>query len=185
MNLQFTNIQARPNGAWLFTWADTGALFYRVVLFGRVLNDAVIGTQYLYNQAIPMDYEKYPPPIEVVTNTDTALSEQFKPFILLQWYGYRDNIPVSYYMLQQYTSGKWLEGNKIADNGSYIYSITTPVLSDATTYNFRILAVGPNGQISCALPYQVTMVCCPRLVEPSIEQTYDDDAQSVVVSAAS
>lgn len=184
MNILFTNILPRPNGAWLFTWAPVdGALSYRVILFGRVLNPALASTQYLYNQAIPAEYSTYPPPLEVVTDSDVAVSEIYKPFVILQWYGSQSNIRVAYYAIQQFISGSWRDGNRIPENGSYVYTLTTPVLTDGVTYNFRIVAVGPNGQESCTLPFQIVMVCNPRLVEPSIDISYDDASQSVLVTS--
>lgn len=182
MNLDFASITKRANGTWLFTWTEAEAAYYRIVLFGRELATGITNRQYVYTQPVP-DYSAYPPPLELVATIDPAQSEINKPFIVLQWYGIRSNIEVSYYQLQQYNEAvsAWQDGIKVMNNDSFMYSKTTPVLLDGTTYNFRILAVGTDNQVGCALPFRVRMVCCPVLVEPSIAIDYDNDSQAITV----
>lgn len=186
MNLLFTSIIKQSGGNWLFTWDDTDATFYRAVLFGTVLRTNITDNFYLYKLSVPSEYTKYPPPLEVVEESNQAESEMHRPYIILQWYNANQtNIQVSYYQIEQWSEELqiWQKGTHVPETGAWIYTQVSPILSDGVTYKFRVLAIGSNQQPGCALPFQVLMVCNPRLVEPDIAIAFDSGSTSLVTSS--
>lgn len=179
MNLPFTSITFDSDISWSFTWADTGATLYRVVLNGVFL-DRVTTNSYI--STIP-GYETYPPPIEVVEDGSLALSEMHPPYIIIQWYG--GTALAAFYDVREWNAvtSEWDSRAQIIPTPlKTVYTIQSPRLDDETTYLYEVVAVDSIDQESTGVEYAIDVVCPPKFDETSVLLDYA--AGTLTISAA-
>lgn len=165
------------DGHWAFTWAATGASFYRIVLWGVQL-DAITDVTWTWQQ--PGSYEDFPPPLEIAYEDTLTTSETYKPYMLLQWYA----VPgVSYYRVDKYV-GSWVQTDTIIVNDSWLYSWQSPTLTDDTLCQYRVVAVDDQDDESVPRQYTRRIMCPPKPPDADLAITYDVGTSSIVVSAA-
>lgn len=182
MSLPITTIVRNSDGSFTYSWASTGALYYRIVLAGIQL-DQVSGTSWSSAGANYKDsYEGFPPPIEVMPTTSLALSEQYPSVFVMQWYGSQS---VSWYAVQEFVGSVWTTVSRVTESGQWIYTYHTPVLSDETTFQFRVVAVDSLGNESDPRVYTFVVVRPPDQPDPDIVITYTGSGTHQVQIAAS
>lgn len=182
--IQFTSCVFQENGSWLFEWdAVGGATEYRIILEGNEI-DSVEDPEYTFTGPMRPGWAgDYPPPLEVMVDDNLAPSEINKPFLLVQWYQ-EDGADAEYYSFDEYLSGSW--SNRIIqdENGSWVYSIQTPTLADETLFIYRVIGYGSIQQPTDAQGYRIFVVRPPTFADTSIEVSYDDDLEEIVISEA-
>lgn len=169
MSLPITSIVRNSDGTWTFAWTATLATYYRVVLFGQQLAVVTSPTYTTVGISIGQSYPKFPPPVEVVEQVLLALSETYQPSIYVQWYG---TPGVSYYELQAFVGGVWTKIQRFSESGQWIYTWQSPVLSDETTYQYRVVAVDSLGNQSTPRLYTINMVRLPDSPDKTTAITY-------------
>jgi hypothetical protein len=177
--LAILSVEKNEQQQWVFTWSDSGAASYRLVLNGNLI-DTTEDLEYTF--ALP-GYDSYPPPLEVVDDGDLAMSEKNRPFLVMQWYRSEG---ATYYEVQENVSGTWTRRAVITDLGAlqWVYTMRTPTLDDQTDYSFRVVAIGTVGDSDGDLNFNATIVRPPTLAEDSIEVGYDDSTGSVTITEA-
>lgn len=133
--LIITKVEKQTSGQWRFEWTDTGADVYRITYRGHEITE-VVGTS--YDLELPWG-KNYPPPLEIVPDDETAISEIHPPYMTPQWYR---SAGADHYRVEQESGASWLFKADIADNGQWVYTYDTVTLDDETTYKFRVLASG-------------------------------------------
>jgi hypothetical protein len=167
MSLPITSIVQNAGGSWTFSWAAVlPAAVYRVVLFGKQLTSTTATTYTYAGPGFPI----YPPPLEIVSGTQLALSEQFSPYIYLQWYG----VSCSNYLVQQYSGSVWATVQSIKEVGQWIYTYASPVLADTVTYQYRVIAQDSLGNQSSPRQWVQLMVCPPRSPDGTVTVSYSN-----------
>lgn len=172
--LTFTSITQQLDQTWIFKWTATNATKYRIVLYGSEL--ATI-TDTTYVPKI-QGYSSFPPPIEVMENDDLALSEQFPPYLIIQWYGE----PCDYYIVEELVGTTWNVKKTINEIGSSVYSITTPILVDGSNHIYGIQAVS-NGLVSSVQRFMINVIASP-IIDPAIEIGYDPVVQNITITGS-
>jgi len=171
--ISITGVDRSSNGVWRYSWsAVPGSDYYRVILFGQELAQT---TQTYYDYAHPVIQDD-PPPIEVVSESDKALSEVNRCFFCVQWYG----VSCHHYSLHEYVGGEWVERQQIDETGNWLYTMTSPLLSDDTEYRFRIVAVSDEGQNSTPVEFKFKVVRPPTPVKRTV--AWDSGSSSIVVT---
>lgn len=174
--IPFTSIQRDSQDQWVFTWASTGAAYYRVILHG-VQVDRVTDPTYTYGFD---DYDEYPPPLEVVEEDDLALSEQHVPFLVMQWY----RVDCAQYMIEEWDDPDWVERYYVAETGAAVYTLATPALPDGTFGVYRVIPMGTLEDEGEELEYNITVVCPPPDPTPELLFAYDGGSGDLTISEA-
>lgn len=171
--IQFTSITRDSNGNWSFTWPSTGASYYRVVLYGMQQAKTAL-TTWTYSSAA---FRDFPPPIEIAHENQQVLTETYKSFLTLQWYG----LPAcSRYLVEQYNGSSWVPITQVQETGRWVYTYQSPVLSDETFYQYRVTAVDSVGNTSTPRQYYAFMVTPPS--PPSVNMTYNGTLGAIIVN---
>jgi hypothetical protein len=172
MNLQFTSITPTSDRTWTFAWADTGADSYRLVLYGIEL--AV--TSELTYEFDGIGFTLYPPPIELVEGGDSAESESFRPYMLIQWYqeDYADS-----YTVEEYDGANWNPVKGIDEAGEWVYSYTTQTLEDDSEERLRVTASDILGNPGPSKGYTDKVLCNPATPDGTTTVSYS--AGNIVV----
>lgn len=181
MALPFTSIVLNSDKSWTFTWAPTSAVYYRVVLWGVELARGTF-TSFNFDRN---EYRKYPPPLEVVETVieeveteddvlevevaELAVSEQHSPYFVIQWY---QDLTADAYLVEQYVEGEWRTVRRVNETGLWVYTYTSQVLEDDTTYHLRVTAEGELGDKSDPVSFTKFVVTPPRPPDPDITVTY-------------
>jgi hypothetical protein len=172
MNLP-TTIARNADASWTFSWTPVpGAQRYRVVLWGRQLN-VQQSTGYTYQG---LGFLSFPPPLEVVVSTDLALSEVHQPFMVVQWYGQA----CQGYLVEQ--GGQIVK--EVVEDGSWVYTYQSPVLTDETSYTYNVLAEDAVGNLSPAVAYTQYIICPPVPPDGQVKVTYDTISGDAIIIAA-
>lgn len=161
--------------SWTFSWTDTGASFYQIVLSGKEIA-VVVGLTWTYQS---IGFQSYPPPIEIAQENQLALSEAYKPYVLIQWY--REDC--SYYKVQKNTADGWITVSTLQESGSWVYSYVSQTLEDETTHEFRVIAVDETAGESEPRLYRISMVRPPDSPDGKIDVTYGSGITSLTVAA--
>ena len=106
-------------------------------------------------------------PIYWVTDSAASPPAGYPGKIKLQW---RRSAGVSYYRIDEQVSGSWTRRAKIFEEGKWIYHWATRWLEDAADHNFRVVAVGTDGNESTAASIAVLMVRWPDV--PQVSYSY-------------
>lgn len=171
--ITFTSISKAAGGVWRYTWASTGASIYRVVLNGEVIEET---TNLFYEHAIP-SRNGMPPPIEVMPDNQAAVSEQNRPYMVIQWYP----VPCAFYDVDiKKANGDWERLTTVAETGLWVYTVVSALLDDETIYQFRLSAVDENKQRSGYLNFSMAVVRCPDSYLGNL--AYDNGTQIVSIS---
>ncbi len=164
MTLPILSITKNAAGGWDFSWAATTPP-YRIVLCGVEL--AIVSTNsYTWSGG---GFASYPPPIEVV-DVGLALSEQFQPFLIMQWYG--DESITSYTIQQSSDEVNWTTIQQIQEGGDWVYSYQTTVLIDGNTYYYRVFGTDFVGNQTPAREFIKYIVAPPPPPDPKLLITY-------------
>jgi len=177
--IQFTSIVQFQPGQWRFDWVDTAATYYRVVLNGQVIEESVLNNYYL--STVP-GFSQLPPPLEVVEETELALTEQYPLSITFQWYATSSG---AYdYVIQQKVLGVWTTKNVLLATGRWVYTVTTPFLEDQSTAEWRVLARNSIGDLSDPLAFKRHIVRPPNQpTSADIVVGYDEGSGDLVIDA--
>lgn len=163
------------DGSWTFAWPDEGAAFYRIVLAGQELDRT---TELTWTGQDRSD-SNYPPPVEIAYEEQQTLSEQFKPYLLLQWY----RVECTEYRIQRFDNPNWVTINTIQQNGNWVYSHLALSLEDGTTYEYRVVAVDEVGDESTPRGYRRKVVCPPPPPDGDVLVGYNAGTSSITVVA--
>lgn len=171
--IQFLTITQNLDSTWVFTWADTGASSYRVVLNGELLAT----TSQLTYTFTRFGYPSSPPLVEVVPSGELAQSELYPATFPIQWYW----LGVSYYSVKQLIGGVWTEVGQVLDDGSWVFTFQPRgLLVDETDYNFQVTAINSVNLESLPRQYDISVVTSP--VPPTVTIEYDQGAHAIKVS---
>ena len=144
------SVTSAGNGLWTFTWASTGAAFYRVCLAGRLLTTTTALTY------TTQDYSAAPPAVEV-SELELTVGEGHPCRLTFQWYSGAD---VEYYLVEQYVSGAWVTVITMPA-APEVRSYVTPSLADGTYAQYRVTAYNATGDASSPLAFEKIVVTPP------------------------
>lgn len=119
------------------------------------------------------------PVIEVLDDADATPATVYPSRFTLSWYAVTDT---DYYRIDEYVGGEWLVCAKLTDDGAGYFKWVTRVLQDATTHQFRVVAVDAAGNESTATTMTALMVRHPD--PPDVTYSYDSGTGKVTVAAA-
>lgn len=163
--IQIQTIAKNANGSWTFTWLGSGS--FRVVLQG-ILLATVPSNSYTWT-----GQSKVPPPLEVVAIGSLALSEQYRPYLIIQWYGESADV----YLVQRNDSGHWNTILTVQEVGQWVYTFQTTTLLDETIYQYRVISQDKIGNQAPARGYKALIVCPPA--PPNVKIGYTNPNVSV------
>lgn len=172
--ISFATITLNDDKTWKFTWADTGADYYRIVLYGMEIGT----TELLEYTHLQPGWEDFPPFIEVAEEEEQTLSERNLPYLVLQWY--RSDTAL-YYEVQQLVDAEWVTRFIQEEVGSWVYTIQTANLEDETLHQFRVYAYDLMEQQSSELEFRVFIVRVPTIDQTTIDIGYANP--NIVISA--
>lgn len=176
MTIPITSVVQNSNQSWTFTWANSGQAYSRVVLWGIQLLKT---TNFTYTWS-GFEYTTYPPPLEIAYEDQQVLSEQFLPYLVMQWYGEQT---AATYVVQENLAGTWTTIQTLLETGQWIYTFITPILTDETTYSYRVIALDDVGDESVPRGYNIYVVCPPLPTDGKVMVSYNQGTTSIVVSA--
>lgn len=178
--ITFNSISQLPDRRWVFNWSQLAVDFYRVILNGRMIasvpNPESGEAQYIFGD--PGPYSTKPPPLEVVGPTELADSEVDTPFLRLQWYNDTD---CDRYEVQEFVSGQWVRRSTIATTDAAIHTVTTVVLADESTYQFRVIGYNETGEATLPLDFVTETASPPLFDDTTIAVHYDEDTNDIII----
>jgi hypothetical protein len=176
--ITFSLIEKTGAASWHFEWTATTAP-YRIYLDGRLVS-TVTSAEYDYEGRA---YGTYPPPLEVLDANDstTAQNLDYSPRLTLQWRGVTGT---AYYVVEYYADAAWTRVDlQIPETGFGYYNYQTPVLTDVTTAQWRVLAVDAYANESDPLAFSALIVRNPDT--PDVTMTYSAVSGNVTIAEAS
>lgn len=154
MNIPIIGWTLTPGGSWSLSWGDAGAAYYRIVLYGRQLGQTA-GLSYTYAGG---SSSKFPPPLEVSFEDELVASEEFKPYVQIQWWG---NPAAASYLVQLFSGGSWQTVQKIQQSGQSVYTYQSPTLVDGQVAQFQVVATDNYGNQSTPIVFNCFIVAPP------------------------
>lgn len=164
MSIPILNYVLQASGSWLVTWQNVGAAFYRVVLFGLELAK-VTGTSWVYSG----NYASFPPPLEITSGNALALSEQFPPYVIIQWYGQ----DTDFYQVSQYIASAWVPQQVFREVGLWIYTYVSGSQPDEITQQWQVSALDSLGNPSTPLSFSQYVVTPPASPDGAVSIGYN------------
>jgi len=130
------------DGFWVFRFAP---VLYRLraVAWGREMAVLEAGAEeYAYPESSVYSSVTIAPPIEIVPVDMLAVSEQNRPFMVIQWYP----VAGAHHYLVEYNSGSDWENHETVyeNNTTGLHAVVTPILDDQTEAEWRVIAVDSN-----------------------------------------
>lgn len=98
---------------------------------------------------------------------------------LMAWYAVAGT---DYYLVEEYVASAWTEVQRIVDRGEGYFRWESRVLEDITTHQFRVTAMGTNGNLGT--PTSLTILAVRHPNPPNVAFAWDDATQVVTISAA-
>lgn len=115
--------------------------------------------------------------IQVLDDPDEIPAAIFAGEIVLTWpsaAGTRE------YRVEKFIAGNWEPQTRIADTGRDSYTWRSDTLQDATAHNFRVIAVGEDGNESTPSTFDLTMLRNPD--DPKASITFSDATKAITVT---
>ncbi len=166
MSILFQSIVQEADGSWTFVWSNDGSAFWRIVLWGIEL-DRVTSPTYNWSG---LEYHDFSPPLEIAKQASLVLSEQFQPYLIVQWYGI---LAAQSYLIQQtFDNISWSTIETFQEVGQWVYSYQTVTLTDEFTYTYRVIAVDQYGNLSSPEQYIKYVTCPPTPPDAKIQISY-------------
>lgn len=174
MTIQFNSITRNADSSWTLRWTSTGT--QRVVLWGSLLAETTDQTFTFGSR----EYVDFPPPIEVVGESEKALTELHSPTLVLQWY--REELAGNY-LIQQSSDGSlpWQTIATVRESGQWVYTWRSPLLEDGLTYHYRVVAMSPVANRSVPVPFHRYVITTPAPVDSALKVEYTGG--NVIISA--
>lgn len=168
-------VTRRAEGGWHFEWEE-GSPPYELWLDG-VLLTMLEAEEYDF---VDGGYEDEPPAIEVLDGVSAAVAgnELYPPFVVIQWRGLQTAIA---YVVRQYDGASWQDVAEVMESARGYYSWRSPALEDASSEQFRVVALDGNGNEGTALSF--TLEVCRNPAPPEVEVEINGDGDIEVTSA--
>lgn len=187
MAVTITASERIDTNVWRVTWAQDGVIDYYAFdwytwkydsepTFYVYINGTLVSITTATSQLVTVRPGTYAV-VEVFDDALDAPSEQWPDNVLLSWTGLPD---VAHYRVEQYISSTWTEVDKVYPNVKESYLYRSASLADVTTHQFRVIAVGANGEESNARTWSILMVRRPDT--PELDYAYDDETNTVTLS---
>lgn len=173
MSIAITSVTQKADKSWVFTWDDAGAAYYRVVLWGVQLEQTA-ATDYTWHG---QEYKEFPPPVEIAYEGQKVLSEQFLPYLVVQWY--RED-GVRSYEVQKKVGTSWVKVKAVEESGEWVYTYRSVILEDRHLYEYRVVTVDVYGNQSEPQEYRRFVVTPPVPVDDRVKVNYSDGNVMVV-----
>lgn len=145
-------VRLGPN-TWKLSWSS----ILSNVTF-RIFRDGQLQLETRNTSAIFYVESGESPIFEIFDTPCGTPSESFPGTSLITWYAIPDT---ELYRVEEFISAVWTLRRKIKDLGRTYFSFRTRWLEDVTLHNFRVIAVGNNGNNSTAKLVDVFMVRHP------------------------
>ncbi len=175
MNLPITAIVLQTDLSWAFYWTNTAATYYRAILNGQEIGVAS-GSPYYFT--LP-GYKAFPPPLEIVEESNLALSEIYPANLAIQWY--QVSPKVDHYEVDLWTGSAWQLFKTVNESGLPVYTVQPQNLKDETTNQYQVVAADAIGNSSTGLPFETYIVTPPILDESHIRYAYTPSTTTVQV----
>lgn len=169
------SVALQKDGSWLFSW-EAGTPPYQIWLNGVLIASPTTNS---YVFALP-GYETLPPDLEILNAGDFSDSENYPPFVLLQWRGVQG---CAGYVVQQATglsANPWANVGWRREDRSGYYQWQSQALPDDAIAEFRVLPVDLAGNQGTEIDFTLTVVRTPP--HPSVALSINSSG-AIVVSA--
>jgi hypothetical protein len=154
------------------TWSsDLEAPSYRVYVDGRLALETDLAEYLLRAEA-----GEYPV-IEVLDDPDALPESLHPPRLDLWWLAV---LAADYYRVDEYVNAAWIERARLREDGSGAYRWRSRVLEDEAVHEFRVVAVGADGNEAMAVERSALMVRVPD--PPDAAYVYDVEAGTVTMA---
>ena len=143
------------------------------------------GLQVATTRATSIDLVVQPgeqPVIEVLDSASESPLPSRPGNLTLAWYASAGTPVVDYYRVDEYVAAAWTERVRVQETGAGYYTWRSRFLEDVTEHQFRIVAVGENGNEATAASFTCLMVRHPDV--PSVTYSYDKVTDKITVTAA-
>ena len=87
-----------------------------------------------------------------------------------------------YYRIDEYVDGDWSESGRIDETGAMYYSWGSRWLEEGAVHQFRVIAIGVDGNEGAALAFSDLMVRHPDT--PRVTYAYSAETSKVTIAAA-
>lgn len=153
-----SSIVKQPDGSWAFTWTGTGP--FEIWLDGRLLSEVASGS-YTFRGT---GYSDAPPDLEIIESGETAQSDDFAPYAILQWRG----VTGAYaYQIERYVGGVWAKKATLMEDGRGYYKYVSTPLPDCETTQWRVLSIDSLGKEGT--PSEVSVLIVRNPPAPEVE----------------
>lgn len=170
--------QQIDEATWRLRWTSdvTPPVTFRVYQDGRKIAESISGdgTGELV-VAIPPGEQA---DIEILDHATQRARLAYPGRLTLNWLRVDS---ASYYRIDELVDAVWTERTQVPESGQGAYRWQSRFLEDETTHQFRVTAVGSNGNESTALSFSCDMVRAPSV--PAVTYTYNAGDGTVSIGA--
>jgi hypothetical protein len=155
------------------TWDSTGADTYYLWRDGELVGTTGLLEWYVQTA------DSEPAIVQVFDQATDVPGPAYPSQIVLCW----DETPdTAYYRVERWSGSAWVELTRVEDTHQGAYLWRSEVLADGTAYQYRVTAIGTNGQAGDSLEMHGMLVRHPD--PPAVTWTYDPDTGTVEIAAA-
>ncbi len=165
------------DGVWLVEWSTDlgdGTIFY-IYVDGSLFTETTLTS---WTFTVPSGGEDASLHVEILDAPKEDPVGAWPQTATIAWYAIGGT---DYYKVEENVSG-WIERQRIQNQNLEYFVWTSRVLEDVTTHDFRVSAVGVNGNSSTVAALTILKVHNP--IRPNVTITYADGTQKVTISAA-
>lgn len=166
------------DGVWFVTWSTdlgAGTIFY-IYLDGLFLYETTLTSGTF--TVPPGTTEETSLVLEILDEEKTAPVSTWPMTATIAWLAVDG---ADYYQVEEDVSG-WTVRKRIAAGNLEYYRWESRPLEDVTTHNFRVTAIGTNGNSSTVAALAILAVHNPT--KPHVSISYSDSTHKVTISAA-
>lgn len=177
--MAISNVQAQHlgDGVYHVTWeTDSGP----DTIFHVYLDDVLVGSTPLAFFQVTLPGSTQEATVRVVEENPLALDPGDKSrFVLVAWWGVD---AASYYTVEWYNVTAWEEVKRIDDEGQGWFAWQSGLLDDLSTQQFRVRAMGVNGNLGTLNTLSIEVVGNPS--PPAVDWSYAAGTGKVTISAS-
>lgn len=119
-------------------------------------------------------------PVFAIFDDAADRPDSFSSRAHIQWLYQAD---IDYYRVEEFISAAWVERKRLTSKVTkQIYDFNSRVLEDVTTHQFRVTAVGVNGNESTASSITLFMIRTPD--PPDVTYSYTNGTKLITVAAS-
>lgn len=174
MSVTITSITRIGRRAWRVVYASTLSAPTFYIYVNAELVGVTTETAYQF-QAAPGESVI----LDVFDSSTDTPEDVYPGRLAIAWYAV---VATDYYRIDEYLSGEWVEVGRVRDTGAGYFKWRTRWLEDSASHQFRVIAVGDNGNESTAATLSCLMVRHPDV--PDVNLSYDAEDGTLTIAQA-